>query len=70
MGRHKWNGRGKIKVDANHGGLTVYCVRCGCIKEFVTGYPTYFIDDTLYDKIAPKCDKRLIKHHTPTIKKP
>jgi hypothetical protein len=50
-GRHKWNGRVGNSIDD----LVVACVYCGCVKQTVKGYPTYFINDIVYDKIAPKC---------------
>ncbi len=52
--RHKWNR--KIKSKCVDGG-TVFCVRCGCVKQFVKGVPTYYIPeiDIVHDRIAPKC---------------
>lgn len=61
MARHKWNGKAYGSSDGEKSGLTVACEKCGCIKEFVRGVPTYFIDDNLYDRYAPPCDERLIK---------
>lgn len=58
--KHKWNGKSIILKTSNHGGLVVACVKCGCVKEFVKGVPTYFINDTVYDRKAPKCDERLL----------
>jgi len=60
--RHKWNGpQGRVKATANKGGFTVACINCGCVREYVAGFPTYFIDDNVYDKKAPSCDRRLLK---------
>lgn len=53
--KHKWNGKAGNSQD----GLVVSCIKCGMIKQTIKGYPTYFIDETLYDKKAPKCDERL-----------
>lgn len=66
---HKWNGsqKGQVKATSNNGGLAVSCVKCGCVLEYVAGIPTYFIDDTVYDRHAPSCDERLI---TPTPSTP
>lgn len=62
MARHKWNAPKLGVADTtNNGGYAVQCVKCGCIREYVGGYPTYFIDDTVHDKYTPKCDERLIK---------
>lgn len=52
--RHKW--------DAKTGSSSVGCVKCGCIRQFVGGIPTYFIDDNVYDRKAPECDERLLKN--------
>lgn len=62
MARHKWSTSLKYfpKRDSNHGGGAVGCLKCGCVLEYVKGVPTYLIDDTLYDRKAPKCDERLI----------
>lgn len=57
MARHKWNG----KVGTTMDDLVVVCVNCGCVKQTVRGFPTYFIDDVCYDKKAPKCDRRILK---------
>ena len=54
--RHKWTG----KVGTNQDDLVVGCLKCGMVKQTIKGFPTYFIDDTLYDKYAPECDERLI----------
>jgi len=55
--RHKWNGptKGIPKRTANNGGLTVCCVRCGCVREFVNGVPTYLIGDDVHIRISPPC---------------
>jgi len=59
---HRWNGNSKKAPlgTSNKGGLAVACIYCGCVKEYVNGIPTYFIDDTVYDRYAPKCDRRLV----------
>lgn len=61
--RHKWDGNSEAspKATSERGGLAVGCIKCGCVKEYVSGIATYFIDDTVYDRYAPKCDNRLIK---------
>lgn len=48
------------KKTSNHGGGISQCVKCGCVKEYVKGIPTYFIDDNVYDKKAPQCDERFM----------
>ena len=66
MSRHKWNGNSEAhtKQTSNKGGFAVACIKCGCVKEYVEGIPTYFIDDTVYDRYAPKCDNRLLNPTT------
>lgn len=59
--RHKWHGQSKGSADHDKGGLLAQCVKCGCVKEFVCGIPTYFIDDTVYDRYTPSCDERNVK---------
>lgn len=49
--RHRWGG----KVGNSQDGLVVSCMICGMVKQTIKGFPTYFINDTLYDKIAPPC---------------
>ena len=51
--RHKWNGKnnGTGGID----GLSVSCNACGCVKQWVKGIPTYFINDTVCDRYAPEC---------------
>lgn len=63
MSKHKWSNNLKSapKRTVNEGGGAVACVKCGCVKEYVKGIPTYFIDDTVHDRYAPKCDERLIR---------
>lgn len=56
MAKHKWNGKARYSKDSS----SVSCVKCGCVRQYVGGFPTYFIDDTVYDKSAPKCDERLV----------
>lgn len=54
--RHKWNEpKGVHKGTSNKGGFAVMCIKCGCVKEYVNGVPTYFINDNVYDKITPDC---------------
>jgi hypothetical protein len=58
--KHKWNGKaGECSGYKCNG--AVACVKCGMIKEFIHGIPTYFIDDTLRDRYAPDCDERILK---------
>ena len=59
MARHKWNVKSKSKAKDNS---CVQCVKCGMIRQWVGGFPTYFLNDSVYDKIAPKCDgKEILK---------
>lgn len=62
--RHKWNRsapkRGRV-VD----GSVTYCVKCGCVRQFVKGIPCYWIGDNAYDKVTPNC-KYTMKNTTPT----
>lgn len=51
---HKWSGPNN-GIKSRDGCLVVECLRCGVIRQYVGGYPTYFIRDIVYDKIAPKC---------------
>lgn len=55
--KHKWSGKAGFCKDSS----SVSCIKCGCVRQYVGGYPTYFINDTVYDKKAPVCDERLIK---------
>jgi len=50
--RHKYN----VNSDSSKGinGSIVQCVRCGAIREYVKGKPTYFIGDSVYVK-SPGC---------------
>lgn len=50
--RHKWFP--KVTRFTKESSSTA-CTKCGMIRQHVGGVPTYFIDDTVYDKIAPKC---------------
>lgn len=52
------------KGTSNNGGGIADCLKCGCVKEYVKGIPTYFIDDRVYDRKAPKCDERLLGAET------
>lgn len=50
--RHKWGSTTKLKSKESS---SVGCVRCGCVRQYVGGKVTYFLNDTVYDR-APKCD--------------
>jgi len=54
--RHKWSGTSRVKSSSEFGGLAVACKNCGCVKEFVKGQPTYFLNDSVFTK-APECLK-------------
>ena len=57
--RHKWCARHNgTKKTGNKGGSVEACLKCGCVREYVGGVATYFIDDTVYDRYAPPCDNR------------
>lgn len=56
MAKHKWNGA----IGYGKDNSSVACVKCGCVRQWVGGFPTYFINDSVYDKIAPACDQRLL----------
>lgn len=58
MARHKWSGR--IIARRIDGGVQ-QCVKCGYTKQYVKGIATYFRDDNVKDRYAPKCDERLLK---------
>lgn len=49
---HKWNR--EMKKLLHRDGTIAACIRCGCVKQYVNGKPTYFINDTSYDK-SPNC---------------
>lgn len=49
MVRHKWNG-------PISNGLANSCMNCACVREFIRGKVTYFINDTVSVK-SPKCKK-------------
>lgn len=51
MARHKWDGKKLHSKDSS----VCQCVKCGMIRQWVGGYPTYFLNDNVYDKIAPPC---------------
>jgi len=63
MGRHKWdfNLSKTKKVTGNNGGGITSCLKCGCVKEYVKGVVTYFLEDTVTCVIAPKCRANLKK---------
>jgi len=67
--RHKWNGNNSFnRIRNNSDGrssMAVACVKCGCVKEYIDGIPTYFIDDVLHDGKAPPCDERLLNTEQP-----
>lgn len=50
--RHKWNGK---LVSKARDSSTVACLKCGVIRQYVGGFPTYFKNDIVYDKISPPC---------------
>lgn len=50
--RHKWDGKIPYK---NVDGGAVSCVKCGMVKQYVKGIPTYFLNDNVYHPLAPKC---------------
>lgn len=57
--RHRWGGPNNAsKRTSNEGGLAVACIRCGMVREYVKGIPTYFINDTVHDRYAPKCEPK------------
>jgi hypothetical protein len=62
--RHKWNG--KILSKRVDGG-SVFCIKCGMIKQYVAGVPTYFINDTMYYPLAPKCEVQTINQPPSTV---
>lgn len=53
---HKWSSpnTGK-KATSNKGGVATSCLRCGCVREYVNGKVTYFINDTIYFQ-SPECN--------------
>lgn len=58
MARHKWNAKSNgRKATGNKGGSVEACLKCGCVREYVSGLITYFLDDNIYHK-APECDER------------
>jgi uncharacterized protein CbrC (UPF0167 family) len=52
MARHKYHAKCKSKAKDSS---SVQCVKCGMIRQYVGGFPTYFLNDNVYHKIAPKC---------------
>jgi len=50
--RHSWSPKAKSRSKENS---STACVKCGMIRQYVGGIATYFINDTVYDKIAPEC---------------
>jgi hypothetical protein len=54
MKRHKWNGRVIGESSGFRGGLSVACMKCGCVKEIIGGKITYFLNDSVNTK-APEC---------------
>jgi len=64
--RHKWANK---TISKSRDNSSVACVKCGCIKQYIGGEPTYFIDDTIHHS-AKSCDERLVAAKqiiTPTI---
>lgn len=53
--RHKWSPKATSHAKDNS---STTCVNCGMIRQWVGGFPTYFINDTVYDKIAPPCKSK------------
>ncbi len=50
--RHKWDGKIKSKaIDSS----SVQCVKCGMIRQYIGGIVTYFLNDNMTDRYAPKC---------------
>lgn len=52
--RHKWTGKPIGNSGNYNAGLAVACVRCGCVKEIISGRVAYFQNDTVYHT-APEC---------------
>lgn len=50
--RHKWSST--MRSGA------VSCLMCDCIREYVRGKVTYFLNDSVTEK-APKCDPNNFK---------
>lgn len=50
--KHKWNSNPKTRAKESS---SVQCVRCGMIRQYVCGIATYFLNDNVYDRYAPKC---------------
>ncbi len=48
--RHKWGG----KVGYGKDNSSVGCVNCDCVRQYVGGKVTYFLNDNVTDK-APPC---------------
>lgn len=63
MASHRWDHdlRNLKKVTPEKGGGIAACTKCGYIKEFVKGVPTFYRDDSVVDRFAPKCDERNIQ---------
>lgn len=68
MARHKWNGPSNGKGGRD--GLVVACVKCGIVKQWVLGSPTYFDpeSDKVFNRYAPPCDERLITDDAEQLK--
>lgn len=50
--RHRWDFTPKNKtIDAG----VSQCKNCKCVREFIAGKPSYFINDCAYPK-APNCN--------------
>jgi len=50
--KHKWNfkNNGEGGVESS----SVACIKCGCVKQYIGGKPTYFYNDSVFYK-APIC---------------
>lgn len=57
--RHKWSS--KITSKAKDSSST-QCLKCGYVRQFVGGIATYFRDDNVFVRYAPKCDNILINN--------
>lgn len=45
---------GNRKVGYGKDNSSVACVKCGSVRQYVGGKPTYFVNDNVYPK-APNC---------------
>lgn len=57
---HKWDRPNKgRKATGNKGGLVASCLRCGCVREYVAGRVTYFLNENIYFK-SPNCESLIV----------